>query len=48
MGHRMSQRQIVLTAVGIYIIIALTTDILMPLDSKKDVFKLSKLVSVVY
>lgn len=44
----MSQRQIVLAAVGIYIIVALSTDILMPLDSKKDVFKLSKLVSVVY
>lgn len=48
MGHRMSQRQVVLAAVGIYIIVALSTDILIPLDSKKDVFRLSKLVSIIF
>ncbi|KAK4318721.1 hypothetical protein Pmani_010293 [Petrolisthes manimaculis] len=46
MSHRifgMSRNQVFIAAIGFYIVFALTTDILVPPDPKKDVFKLNKL-----
>ncbi|XP_066971737.1 carbohydrate sulfotransferase 11-like [Macrobrachium rosenbergii] len=43
MGGRASQRNVLLSAVTIYVLLALTTDIFENVEPKKDVFKLEKL-----
>lgn len=48
MGGRITQKQMILGAVVFYSILALTTNILETTEDKRDIFRLEKLVSVMF
>lgn len=48
MGGRITHKQMILGAIVFYSILALTTNILETTEDKRDIFRLEKLVSVMF